>query len=323
MLREVGARCQQRRPTRRYIVRLARLLILAAVACCVARGRVAPAADAQDFAQFLARSELHGQVLRGNLQVLLGEGSNVVVQTGGDGTLLVDDEYAVLTAKLRAALDALHAAPVKVVIDTHWHNDHTGGNEALGRDGALIIAQENTARRLHSEQTVSLYGRQPALQPAGWPKVLVQESLRLPWNGDEIDLLHVGPAHTDGDLVVFFRKQNVLATGDLFVGPRYHPPFFDDLNGGSAEGMIAAAERLLALADAHTIIVPGHGPPTDHMALQQYHDQFVAVRDRIRAAIARGLSEDEVVALHPTGEFAGPGRGTDRWVRILYREYHH
>ena len=287
------------------------------------RGSVAAApAAAPSYAEIIARSELHSQALRGNLQVLLGEGSNVVVSTGADGTLLVDGEYASLNAKLHAALAALHASPVKVLINTHWHNDHTGGNEAFGRDGALIIAQENSARRLQTDQTMSLYGRQAALQPVGWPKISVQQSLRLRWNDEDIDLMHLGPAHTDGDLIVFFRKQNVLATGDLFVGLNYHPPYFDDLNGGSAEGMIAAAERLLELTDEHTVIVPGHGPPTDRKDLQRYRDEFVAVREQIRAAIARGLSEDAVVALHPTGEFAGPGKGTDRWVRILYREYH-
>ena len=135
-------------------------------------------------------------------------------------------------------------------------------------------------------------------------------------------MIHVGPAHTDGDLVVYFRKQNVLATGDVFVRDEYLPPYFDDLNGGSATGMIAAADRLLGLVDENTIIVPGHGALTDRKGLQQYRDHFVAVRDQIRDAISRGLSEDAVVALHPAEGFAKAGRGTDRWVRILYREYH-
>lgn len=304
-------------------MRFRNLLLSLASLCCALPGRVAPAAAAQDYTQFLAQSQLRSQALRGNLQLVLGEGSNVVVSTGADGTLLVDDEYAVLTAKLRAVLDTLHATPVKAVINSHWHNDHTGGNAAFGRDGALIIAQQNSAQRLHGEQTMSLYGKQAALPPTGWPKILVQEALRISWNDDDIDLLHMGPAHTDGDLVVFFRRQDVLATGDLFVADPYLPPYFDDLNGGSAEGMIAAADRLLALADEQTIIVPGHGKPQGRADLQQYRDGFVAVRDRIRAAIADGLGEDATVALHPAQGFAPAGRGTDRWVRILYREYHH
>jgi cyclase len=175
---------------------------------------------------------------------------------------------------------------------------------------------------MQSDQTVSLYGPQAAYAPIAWPRLIVQTSLRLRWNGDVIDIIHVGPAHTDGDVVVFFRTQNVLATGDLFVGHDYRPPYFDDLNGGSMEGMVAAADTLLGLGDASTIIVPGHGEVADRSSLVEYHDRLVAIRDRIRDAIRRGLREDEVVALHPTEGFARPGNGTDRWVRIVYREYH-
>ena len=275
-------------------------------------------------AQYVPQTETRFQPLRSNLQILRGPGSNIVLSTGADGALLVDAEYASQRERLLGALAAAQAVPVKILINTHWHDDHVGGNEPLGRQGARIIAQANSAQRMHSEQTVSLYGRKPALPQIAWPQELVQQSMHLAWNGDQIDLLHPGPAHTDGDLVVFFRKQNVLVTGDLFVGFDYHPPFFDDLNGGSAEGMIAAADWLLQLADAGTLIVPGHGTPTGRRELQQYRDDFVAIRARIRQAIAEGLSEDAVVALHPVGRaFAKPGRGTDRWVRILYREYHH
>jgi glyoxylase-like metal-dependent hydrolase (beta-lactamase superfamily II) len=236
--------------------------------------------------------------------------------------LLVDDEYASLGEKLRVSLQMRSALPVKVVINTHFHNDHTGNNEAFGRDGARIIAQQNAGERLRTDQTISLYGKQAAYPPIAWPTTSVNKSLRLRWNGERIDLLHLGPAHTDGDLAVFFRKHNVLATGDLFVTGDYMPPYFDDLNGGSAEGMILAADRLLKLADDSTLVVPGHGPVTDRKGLRQYRDQFVAVRSRIRDAIASGMSEDAVVAMHPADGFAPRGRGTDRWVRVLYREYH-
>jgi glyoxylase-like metal-dependent hydrolase (beta-lactamase superfamily II) len=273
-------------------------------------------------AQSTSPPEIVGQPLRGNLQLLHGEGSNIVLSTGKDGTLLVDDEYASLAEKLRAALTTRGALPVRVVINTHFHNDHTGNNEAFGRDGARIIAQARAGERLHTEQTMSLYGKQAAYPQVAWPTTLVANSLRLRWNRDKIDLLHIGPAHTDGDLVVYFREQNVLATGDLFVTGAYMPPYFDDLNGGTAEGMIAAASRLLKLANTRTLIVPGHGPVTDRTALLQYRDRFVAIRSRIREAIAAGMSEDAVVAEHPADGFAPRGRGTDRWVRILYREYH-
>jgi len=272
-------------------------------------------------AQSASQVEVREQPLRGNLQLLHGDGSNIIVSTGADGTLLVDDEYASLGAQLRAMLATRQALPVKAVIDTHFHNDHTGNNEAFGRDGARIVAQSKAALRMHADQTMSLYGAQKAYPQIAWPTTLVKNSMRLRWNGEEIDLLHIGPAHTDGDLVVFFRRQNVLATGDLYVTGDYLPPYFDDLNGGTAAGMIAAAGKLLKLTNDRTLIVPGHGPVTDRSALLQYRDRFVAVRDRIRKGIAAGMNEDAVVAEHPADGFAPRGRGTDRWVRVLYREY--
>lgn len=275
-----------------------------------------------DLAQDLTKTEIRSRALRGNLHLLLGYGGNIAVSTGPDGTLLVDDEYDILTPKVRAALAELQSPPVKIIVNTHWHDDHTGGNEAFARDGALIIAQENARRRMQSDHLVSLWGPQKASPPIAWPAITFDQSLRLHWNGDEIDVIHVGPAHTDGDAIVFFRQQNVMLTGDLMFGYEYGPPYFDDLNGGSAHGMIAAADTLLGLIDERTIVVPGHGDVTNRAGLQDYRDRLVSIRDRITDAIARGLNEDEVVALHPTEGFAKAGKGTDRWVRIVYREYH-
>jgi len=270
----------------------------------------------------LAKGAIKTQALRGNLHVLLGDGGNITVSTGADGTLLVDDEYAPLTPKVRAALGQLRSPAVKLIVNTHWHDDHTGGNAAFGRDGALIIAQESAGRRMRTDQILSLYGPQQAYPSVAWPAITFEQSLRLRWNGEQIDVIHIGPAHTDGDAIVFFRQQDVMATGDLFVGSDYRPPYFDDLNGGSAHGMIAAADALLGLVDERTLVVPGHGDIADRAALQDYRNRLVSIRDRIMDAISRGLTEDEVVALHPTEGFARAGRGTDRWVRVVYREYH-
>ena len=270
----------------------------------------------------LAKGAIKTQALRGNLHVLLGDGGNITVSTGADGTLLVDDEYAPLTPKVRAALGQLRSPAVKLIVNTHWHDDHTGGNAAFGRDGALIIAQESAGRRMRTDQILSLYGPQQAYPSVAWPAITFEQSLRLRWNGEQIDVIHIGPAHTDGDAIVFFRHQDVMATGDLFVGSDYRPPYFDDLNGGSAHGMIAAADALLGLVDERTLVVPGHGDIADRAALQDYRNRLVSIRDRIMDAISRGLTEDEVVALHPTEGFARAGRGTDRWVRVVYREYH-
>lgn len=273
------------------------------------------------WAQDPAKTEIRSSRLRDNLYLLQGYGGNTVVSAGSDGLLVVDDEYKALTARLMAAIAKLSDRPVRFVVNTHWHDDHTGGNEAFGRAGALIIAQDNSRRRMMTDQVMSLYGPQAAYAPAGQPKISFSQSMRLHHNGDTIDLIHLGPAHTDGDAIVFFRERNVLMTGDLFVGHVYRPPFFDDLNGGSLEGMIAAAQTIVDLADDQTTIIPGHGDPANRADVEEYRASLVAIRERIRQAIARGESEDAVVAGKPTGDFALAGKGTDRWVRVVYREY--
>jgi cyclase len=260
--------------------------------------------------------------LQDGLYLFKGYGGNAVLLVGADGALLVDDEYAVLTGKLVAAITAVTAQPVRYVVNTHFHDDHTGGNEYFGRAGALIIAQENARRRMAADQVVSLYGPQRAYAPIGQPKITFEQSLKLHINGNSIDLMYPGPAHTDGDTVILFRERNVLMTGDLFVRGGYLPPYFDDLNGGSLEGMIRGVDQVLGLADERTLLIPGHGEPATRKDLLEYRTQVVGVREQIRQSIARGESEDAVVAEHPMAQVAGAGRGVDRWVRIVYREYH-
>jgi glyoxylase-like metal-dependent hydrolase (beta-lactamase superfamily II) len=260
--------------------------------------------------------------LQDGLYLFKGNGGNVVLSVGADGALLVDDEYAVGTAQLVAAIATVTAQPVRFVINTHFHNDHTGGNESFGRAGAIIIAQENARRRMSTDQVMSLYGPQAAYAPVGQPKITFDQALQLHLNGNSIDLIYPGPAHTDGDTIIFFRERDVLMTGDLFVRAPYIPPYFDDLNGGSLEGMIHGVDQLLGLADERTLVMPGHGEPGTRSDVVGYRAQLVGARELIRQAIARGESEDALVAEHPLAQYWGAGRGVDRWVRIVYREYH-
>lgn len=259
--------------------------------------------------------------LQDGLYLLKGNGGNVVLSVGADGALLVDDEYAAGTAKLMAAIAALTAQPVRFVINTHFHDDHTGGNEYFGRAGATIIAQQNARRRMSADQVMSLYGPQHAYAPVGQPRITFDVSMQLHLNGNSLDLIHPGPAHTDGDTIVFFRERNVLMTGDLFVRAPYIPPYFDDLNGGSLEGMIHGVDHVLGLADERTVVMPGHGEPGTRADVVAYRAQLVGAREFIRQALARGESEDALVAEHPIARYWGAGRGVDRWVRIVYREY--
>jgi glyoxylase-like metal-dependent hydrolase (beta-lactamase superfamily II) len=272
-------------------------------------------------AEELEKTEIRTSPLSDSLYLLQGNGGNIVVSIGNDGPLIVDDEYKEAGGKLMAAIAKLTDRPVRFVINTHFHNDHTGGNEAFGKAGAVIIAHDNTGKRMMTDQVMSLYGAQPAYAPAGQAKITFSGSLQLHHNGETIDLIHVGPAHTDGDSVVFFRGRNLLMTGDVFVGHDYRPPYFDDRNGGSLEGMIAGAQTILDLTNDKTTIVPGHGDPAGRADFVAYRARLVDLRDRIKAARARGESEDEVVASKPVGDFAKAGKGTDRWVRVVYREY--
>jgi glyoxylase-like metal-dependent hydrolase (beta-lactamase superfamily II) len=267
------------------------------------------------------KEEIHTSPLRDNLHLLQGIGGNTVVYAGADGTLIVDDEYRELNGKLMAAIGKITDRPVRYVINTHWHNDHTGGNEMLGKAGAIIIAHENSGKRMATDSVMSLYGPQAAYGPAGQAKVTYSASMQLHHSSETIDLIHPGPSHTDGDTVVFFREHNVLMTGDIFVGFDYRPPYFDDLNGGSLKGMITGAQAILNLANEKTTIIPGHGDIATRADLVAYQARLVDLRERIKAAIARGDSEDVVVASKPVGDFARAGKGTDRWVRVVYREY--
>lgn len=252
--------------------------------------------------------------------MLQGSGGNIAVSIGADGTFIVDDQFAPLTEKIVAAIAELTDDPVEFVVNTHWHYDHTDGNENLGRAGALIVAQENSRERMESDQVVSLNDRfQAAYDEVGLPKITFLESLRFHYNDDSIDVIHFGPGHTDGDAVVFFRQRNVVHAGDVFV--RYGLPFIDQPNGGSTDGMIDATWALAGIIDDDTIIIPGHGQLSSRVDLLEYRSMLVTIRGRIKDLIAQGRSADEVVAANPARGYAEPGPGTERWVRAAYEEY--
>jgi glyoxylase-like metal-dependent hydrolase (beta-lactamase superfamily II) len=191
----------------------------------------------------------------------------------------------------------------------------------LGKAGAIIIAHEDTGKHMATDSVMSLYGPQAAYAPAGRAKITYSASMQLHHNGETIDLIHPGPSHTGGDTVVFFREHNILMTGDIFVSFDYRPPYFDDLNGGSLEGMIAGAQAILGVINDKTVVIPGHGEVATRADLVAYRERLIELRARIKAAIARGDSEDAAVASKPVGDFARAGKGTDRWVRVVYREY--
>jgi cyclase len=200
------------------------------------------------------------------------------------------------------------------VVNSHWHYDHTGGNENFGRAGALIVSQDNSRKRMESRQVVSLNGTvQEPYSAEGLPKITFHDAMRFYYNGDLIDVLHHGPGHTDGDAIVYFRDTNVVHTGDMFV--RYGLPFIDNPNGGSIDGMIDATWAIAGLIDDDTIIIPGTASSRRRSDLLAYRDMLVEIRGRIRHMMARGHSPDQIVAANPTEGYAQPGAGPERWIR--------
>ncbi len=287
-------------------------------AVLVALALAAPTA-AQDFEN--ARIETV-RVAEG-LHMLRGVGGNLVLASGADGALLVDDQYAPMHEKILAAVREVTAEPVRFVINTHWHFDHTGGNELLGRTGAVIVAHENVRRRMSAGQFMEVFGRSvPPAPPGALPVVTFADGVALHWNGEEIVVRHVVAAHTDGDAVVWFRKADAVHAGDLFFHGTY--PFIDVQSGGSIAGMIAGVEALLAETGPATKIVPGHGPLADRPALAAYRELLVTTQTRVRDAIRRGLPADALVAEAPLAEFderwGGGFLSAEQFLRIVHAD---
>ncbi len=275
-----------------------------------------PHSQAQDF----DRIEITTKPVTDTIYMLQGSGGNIGVSIGDDGTFIIDDQFAPLTEKIIAAIAELTDKPVDFVVNSHWHYDHSDGNENFGRAGAYIVAQDNSRHRMESDQVVSLNGRQQApYDEIGLPKITFMDAMKFYFNDNTIDIIYSGPGHTDGDAQVYFRESNVLHTGDMFV--RYGLPFIDQPNGGSTDGMIDSIWELAGLINDDTIVIPGHGELATRDDMLAYRDMLVTIRGRLQAAIARGMTADLVVEANLTEGYAQPGPGTERWIRAAYEEY--
>ncbi|HEX2251939.1 MAG TPA: MBL fold metallo-hydrolase [Thermoanaerobaculia bacterium] len=231
--------------------------------------------------------------------MLQGAGGNIGLSAGEDGAFLVDDDYAPLTAKVRAAVASVTAQPVRFVLNTHWHGDHTGGNENFGEAGAVIVAHDNVRRRMSTEQVIAAMGRTvPPSPDAALPVVTFADCVTFHVNGDTLSVFHLPAAHTDGDAAVYWQRADVLHTGDLYFASGY--PFIDRSSGGSLDGLVAAVERLLERAGEGTRVIPGHGGLSDRAGLTAYLEMLRGVRARVAALIAEGKTRDETIAAKPT-----------------------
>lgn len=285
------------------------------VAALLGAASAMPAMAQQD----LSKVEVKAETLAPGVSVLFGAGGNIGVSHGEDGTILIDDQFAPLTEKIQAAVAALGASPVKFLINTHWHGDHTGGNENFGKAGAIIMAHDNVRVRMASDQQTG-YGEVKASPKAALPVITYADGLKLHLNGEEVRVISVPPAHTDGDSIVHWTKSNIVHMGDLF----FHKvtfPFVDRGSGGDVRGVIAAADRALAIANDTTRIIPGHGPVASKADLKAYRDMLSAIAGKVEAAVKGGKSLDEVKAMKPAEGYGVAANGfitADRFVEMVY-----
>ena len=272
----------------------------------------------------LTTGQITSQRLRPGLHVLMsGKNGNVGVWSGADGIVVIDDSLAPLAPRVVEAIGRIAEGPIRFVINTHWHPDHTGGNELIGKSGGIIFAHENVRTRLSEEQFIELVNmRVPPAPAAALPVVTFADSITFFLNGDRLDVVHMSDAHTDGDAVLWWKAANVVHTGDVYLNGTY--PFIDLDSGGTLAGLVAAIEAILARVDDATIVIPGHGPISNRREVSEYRDMLVTVGRRIREGVESGRNLDEVLASRPTAEFdARYGQGfmsPSRLVGILYRD---
>ena len=278
----------------------------------------APAPPAMDF----SKVEIKTTDLGDNVYMLEGQGGNITVAVASDGIIMVDGEFAPLHDKIKAAIVLLSNQPIKYLVNTHFHGDHTGGNEPFAKDGAIVVAEVNVKTRLAAGTTSVLTGaRTPPVAPGALPSKTYTGAFKIRLNGRVADLKHIANAHTDGDTYVWFKTANVLSTGDIFTNGRY--PVIDFLNGGNIKGMIAANDAFLKLTNAKTRIVPGHGSVADKAALTEYRAMLVTARDRMEALVKAGKSEDDVIAAKPFADLDAKWAPTELAGKNFARAVYH
>jgi glyoxylase-like metal-dependent hydrolase (beta-lactamase superfamily II) len=262
----------------------------------------APALAQQDY----SKVEIKTTQLSDTTYMMVGAGGNLGLSVGEDAVFLVDDQFAELSPKIAAAIAKITPKPLRFVMNTHWHFDHTGGNENFGKAGALIVAHDNVRKRMSTEQFLEFMKMKiPAAPKDALPVITFAGSVTFHLNGDEMRAIHVPRAHTDGDAIVHFVKSDVIHMGDTFFNGMY--PFIDTSSGGTVEGVIAAADVALGIAGDKTKIIPGHGPLTDKAGLKAYRDMLATISGRVKQMISEGKKLEDITASNVSADF------DDKW----------
>lgn len=260
--------------------------------------------------------------VNGNVYMLQGRGGNVGALVGMEGILIVDDDYRQVSEKLSAALKELGSASPKYVLNTHWHGDHTQGNEFFGKT-STIVAHANVRKRMSTSQTNTFFNSTTPPSPAvAWPVVTYTESMSIYFNGEEVRAVHYPNGHTDGDTIVFFVKANVVHLGDDFFVGRF--PFVDLDSGGSVQGLINNIGSLIGQIPADAKLIPGHGPVSTHEDLKAYHQTLVETSKIVQDAMKAGTSLDEIKKAGLPEKFKSAGSGfikTEQWIEMIHRSY--
>lgn len=257
---------------------------------------VMPLAVAQ---QDMSKVVIESQKVAEGVYMLTGAGGNIGVSVGEDGIVMIDDQFQELTPRIQEALAKLSPKPVRFVINTHWHFDHVGGNENFGKAGAVILAHGNVRKRMSTTQLVKMFNREvPASPHIALPVVTFESDVTVHYNDEELYVFHVDNAHTDGDGLILFRKANVLHTGDTLFNGFY--PFIDVDSGGSIDGMIASADKVLDMVNDQTKIIPGHGPLATPEDLRAFRNMLTKLRNNVAELIRQGKTLEQTIAATPT-----------------------
>ena len=269
-----------------------------------------------------SKVEIKTEQVSDNIYMLVGSGGNIGVCVGEDGVFMIDSQFGPLSEKISKAIATLSTKPIKILFNTHWHGDHTGGNENFGKKDAMIVAHDNVKERMSTEQKRAFRKPTPAAPKVAQPVITFNDKMSFHLNGEDILVFHFHHGHTDGDAIVYFPKSNVIHMGDTYFKGRF--PYIDLGSGGDVEGVLKTINEVLFLADEDTKIIPGHGALSNKEELMEYRDVITICRDRVKKAIASDMTLEEIKASNLTKEYdeewGGGFINPEKFIDILYAD---